>query len=585
MKLHREPKVSIIVRRFQFNTRNRSLDESVADYVAALRRLAEHCALGNMLDEMLRDRLVCGINNSAVQKRLLAETDLTLAKAISVAQAAEIADTGVKELQPTTASANNLFTDDKEIHKFTSGPSVKPQDNVEPKECYRCGAKHNPDRCRFKLENCHACGKQGHIAKLCRSRKKLQSPRNDSTFQTTHQVVELSKSTSEYNLLPIGCREGKPLQTTVQLEGHSFVMEVDTGAAVSLINEITYQSSSFLKKLPLQLSTVQLCTYTGEKITVKGELLVIVQSGSQVHTLPPLVVPGQGPSLLGRNWLLKLQLNWKSIFSLQSTTLQDNLDQYSSLFQEELGTLKQSKVKFFLKEGATPKFFKARSVPLAIQQRVTAELDWLQADGIIVPIKVSDWATPIVPIMKKDSTIRVCGDYKLTVNQATQTEVYPFPRIDELFASLSGSTIFSTLDLSHAYNQLQLDDKAQELTTINTQKGLYKYTRLPFGVASAPAIFQRQMETLVKDLPITCVYIDDILVGGNTPQDHLNNLTAVLTRMQEAGLRLKREKCSFCVSEVEYLGHIISAEGLKPSPNKIKVIVDAPQPTKLSKLK
>ena len=224
-------------------------------------------------------------------------------------------------------------------------------------------------------------------------------------------------------------------------------------------------------------------------------------------------------------------------------------------------------------------------MPLAIQQRVTAELDRLQADGIIVPIKVSDWATPIVPIMKKDNTIRVCGDYKLTVNQATQTEVYPLPKIDELFASLSGSTIFSTLDLSHAYNQLQLDDKAQELTTINTHKGLYRYTRLPFGVASAPAIFQRQMETLLKDLPMTCVYIYDILVRGNTPQDHLNNLTAVLTRLQEVGLRLKREKYSFCVSEVEYLGHIISAEGLKPSPNKIKAIVDAPQPTKLSELK
>ena len=103
------------------------------------------------------------------------------------------------------------------------------------------------------------------------------------------------------------------------------------------------------------MSTVQLCTYTGEKIAVKGELLVTVQNGSQVHTLPLLVMPGQGPSLLGRNWLLKLQLDWKSIFSLQSTTLQDILDQYSSLFQEGLGTPKQSKVKFFLKEGATPK--------------------------------------------------------------------------------------------------------------------------------------------------------------------------------------------------------------------------------------
>ena len=148
-------------------------------------------------------------------------------------------------------------------------------------------------------------------------------------------------------------------------------------------------------------------------------------------------------------------------------------------------------------------------------------------------------------MLKKDGTIRVCGDFKLTVNQATLTRVYPLLRIDELFTSLSGGTTFSMLDLSHAYNQLLLDEGAQELTTINTHKGLYKYTRLPFGVASGPVIFQQTMKTLLKDLPLTCVYIDDILVAGKTSQEHLNNLAAVLNRLQEAGLRLKREKCSF----------------------------------------
>ena len=141
------------------------------------------------------------------------------------------------------------------------------------------------------------------------------------------------------------------------------------------------------------------------------------------------------------------------------------------------------------KDRHDSKFYKACPVPLALQQRVSAELDHLQAEGIICPIKVSDWAMAVVPVVKKDSAIRVCGDFKLTVNQATQTEVYPLPRIDELFSSLSSSTVFSILDLSHAYNQLQLDEEAQELTTINTHRGLHKYTRLPFGVASTPAIF------------------------------------------------------------------------------------------------
>ena len=197
-------------------------------------------------------------------------------------------------------------------------------------------------------------------------RRKLQTTKTDSSSLATNQMTEIEST--DYTLFPVGCQDGNLLQTTVYVEDHPFVMKVDTGAMLSLINESVYKSSPFLNKLPLQSSTVQLCTCSGEEIAVIGELSVKVQSGSQVHTLPLLVVPGQGPSSLGQNWLLKLQLDWKSIFSLRSSTLQDALDHYTTLFQEGLGTLKQSKVKFFLKEGATPKFYKARPVPLAIQQ-------------------------------------------------------------------------------------------------------------------------------------------------------------------------------------------------------------------------
>ena len=182
--------------------------------------------------------------------------------------------------------------------------------------------------------------------------------------------------------------------------------------------------------------------------------------------------------------------------------------------------------------------------------------------------------------------MRVCGDYKVTINPALQVDPYPLPRVDELFASLSGGERFTKLDLSRAYLQMELDEESRQYCTINTHKGLFQVNRLPFGVASAPSLFQRCMETLLKDCKGVCVYyIDDILVTGWTTQEHLQNLDRVLEVLASAGIRLNRSKCLFLASRVEYLGHVIDKNGLHPSQEKVKAIQDAPPPKNLTELR
>jgi hypothetical protein len=197
----------------------------------------------------------------------------------------------------------------------------------------------------------------------------------------------------------------------------------------------------------------------------------------------------------------------------------------------------------------------------------------------------SEWATPVVPVLKKDGSVRLCGDYKVTLNQATLTESYTLPRIRDMLASLSGGTAFSKLDLAHAYQQVTLDDKSKRMATINTHKGLYQVNRLPFGVASAPAMFQRIMETILQGLPSVFVCIDDILVTGKTTEEHLRNLETVLSRLEKHGFRLKREKCAFLLPRVDYLGYLITAEGIQPSPDKVKAVQEAPVPQDVTELK
>ncbi len=162
------------------------------------------------------------------------------------------------------------------------------------------------------------------------------------------------------------------------------------------------------------------------------------------------------------------------------------------MFKDELGTLRDTTMKHCVKPNAVPRFYKPGSVPFAMKHKVEKELERLQQLGIIESMKFSDWATPITPVLKDDGTVHICGDYKLTINQAAKLETYPIPRVEDLFSMLAGGKTFTKLDMSHAYQQLLLDEMSKQYITINTHKGLFKYNRLVFGVASSPAIFKGQ---------------------------------------------------------------------------------------------
>ncbi|CAG2226134.1 unnamed protein product [Mytilus edulis] len=371
-------------------------------------------------------------------------------------------------------------------------------------------------------------------------------------------------------------------------------MEIDTGASVSVISQETckqvFGSDNSLEKSPCSLRT-----YTGEKIDMLGKRNVTVIYNSQSVDLPITVVKGTGPSLMGRDWLLKLQLNWKSIFKIEQLShnqepekdkeLQDLLRKYPQVFKEGIGTLKGTKARIYVDKDATPKYFKARLVPYALKEKIEKELDRLEKGGNIEKVEFSEWAAPIVPIVKPDKSVRICGDYKVTINQVSKLDNYPIPKTDDLYATLSGGQAFSKLDLSQAYQQIVLDEESRKYVTINTHKGLYQYNRLPFGVSSAPGIFQRTMENLLQGIPRVVVRVDDILITGSSKSEHLNNLETVLGKIQESGMRLNKDKCVFLAPEVVYLGHRIDQYGIYPVESKVKAITEAPEPKNVTELK
>ena len=207
-------------------------------------------------------------------------------------------------------------------------------------------------------------------------------------------------------------------------------------------------------------------------------------------------------------------------------------------------------------------------MPFVIRDAVGHELDRLEADTIIEKAAHAEWAAPIVAVPKKDGQLRICGDYKVTINPLLEIDQHPLPRPEELFATLSGGKKFTTLDLSQAYTHILQDDTSSRYVTINTHKGLYKYKRLPYGVASAPAVFQKLMENVLSGIPKVVSHLDDILVTGKDDAEHVTTLKAVFNRLQQFGLRLKLRKCRFLQQSVEYLGHLVDANGLHTLPAK-----------------
>ena len=198
----------------------------------------------------------------------------------------------------------------------------------------------------------------------------------------------------------------------------------------------------------------------------------------------------------------------------------------------------------------------------SLKPKIETELDKLEQQGIIYRVDTSEWATPIVAIPKKDGSVRICGDFKVTLNPVLDVDQYPLPKTGDVFANLAGGEKFTKIDLRQAYLQLHLSEDSKPLLTINTHKGLYRYNRMTYGISPAPSIWQRTIDTILQGLPGVQCILDDMIITGKNDAEHLQNLERVLQRLEQYGLRVNIDKCFFMKERVSYCGHEIDKSGL-----------------------
>lgn len=253
------------------------------------------------------------------------------------------------------------------------------------------------------------------------------------------------------------------------------------------------------------------------------------------------------------------------------------IEQYSSTFNDYGLPTSLAEHKIDL-EDDNPIALSPYRPPQKLRHQVQTQIEEMLENNIIEPCE-SPWSFPLVTIVKKDSSLRLCVDYR-KLNMVTIADKYPLPNMNELIHSVKCPSFITLIDLRSGYWQVPVRMEDRDKTTFTTTSGLYRFLRMPFGLKNAPATFQRMMDRFRRMLPevIILVYLDDIIIISESFEKHLIDLDKTLGLMVKYKLRAKRSKCKFVCSHVKYLGHIISPEGIRTDPEKIAAILDMKEP-------
>jgi len=248
-----------------------------------------------------------------------------------------------------------------------------------------------------------------------------------------------------------------------------------------------------------------------------------------------------------------------------------------SHFSDKPGLCSVGTCEIVLDDGAPVVNLPPRQIPVGIRDAVKSEIDVLLSNGIIVESS-SDWASPLVPVRKKDGSVRICVDFR-QLNSVTPLRRYWLPSLSEILERVGPNACLSTLDLTAGFHQLAMDDRSSEFTTFVCPFGKYRYLRMPFGLKNAPAIFQAVIEKVLKPVLHCCRnYVDDVVIYSRNWSEHLSHLRAVIECLGASGLTIKLKKCCFGRQHLIYLGHRIGAGSLSVPEHRVSALRDFARP-------
>ena len=584
---HCSPKKNETLERYVFRSRMQQPGESFDAFLTDLKLKAKTCNFGVLQDSLIRDQLVFGIEDKKVRERLLRETDLTLAAAVRICHASELA---LQHAKTFSNGANGADKNSTAIATVSTRPQKqkiwqpKRHKDSETFNCKRCGTQHAPKQCPAYGKVCNKCKGQNHFAKQCFSKGKQGKGERvhtveETAFSDTFFVGMVTRDESKHKeTKQSSVNKVKEDKWTVPLHVNGAVipLKLDTGAKANLVSEQDIRAMKIKPRIRAYIGSLK--AYNGQPIETRGKCRLKVKVKGKEHNLMFVVVPDVHESLLGDDACDRLGLV-KRVYCVNTNaqkSIESVVDQYPDIFKG-FGVLPFT-YKIQLKDDAQPVVHAPRRVPAPLRDKLKQELDRMTSLGVIKKVEEpTEWVNSMVCVTKQSGDLRVCLDPK-DLNANIKREHYQIPTRDEITSEMAGAQFFSKLDASQGFWQMKLHEDSTKYCTFNTPFGRYSFQRMPFGISSAPEAFHRTMEHIIEGIEGVRVYIDDIVLWGSTLAQHNERLLKVLQRIQKYGLKLNRAKCQFGVTEITFLGDKLSRAGVEPDKSKVKAILEMPRP-------
>ena len=575
------PQKNILYERHGFWSLHQEEGEAIDAYVTRLKLKIDSCEYDKtgwppaVKLELTRDKFIFGLLDDALKERLLREVDLSLQRAVSLAQRSESSKTQAKAM--SIQSITTFQCDEVKQWSQKGGTLIA---------CGQCGRRHRPKECPAFGQHCAVCNKLNHFAKVCRNKRFLKprvpnsTKRNVFTVDDQNSGTLVSESQEEgENLLvdPLkidGMVQHIAWMSKLLTPNGDITCKLDTGAEANVLPATAFNKLTV--RPPLHPTTTRLTAYGGSLINPIGMCDLQCDINDNSHKVKFYVVDVDSQPILGLQDCERLGLIKRmDVVHTGQLTKESVKTLYQNVFT---GLGKLGKYHITLQDGCTPVVHPPRRIPHSLKDRLHKAIEANVKSGVLVKVeKPTDWVHNLVIVEKKNGTLRLCLDPK-TLNDVIKREHYRIPTIQEITSNLAGKKVFSTLDLKNGYWQVELDEESSLLCTFNTPFGRYRFTRMPFGLKSASEIFQKKNEAVFEGIEGIHIVADDIIIAANDLEEHNAILHKVLQRASACNVKFNFDKFQFCVNEVKYLGTIISQEGMKPDPAKVLAIKEMPTP-------